>query len=338
MNSELTFNSKFIHEFTPGSMPGVTESTIVYHYTSPDAFLSIVQGRSVRFSDIRYMNDKSESFFFVKRLLEFCEENKEQYQHFTDVVNELLKENSYSAIKKLKAQDIRYTEFPGLKMGKQRNFIFCTSNDADSLNMWNYYASGGKYTGYNIGFSVQRFLKTFDTNQERTVDSFIIYYGNVLYKKKQHFEAIEELAQTVERFIAKKPSDQAMQRAAISVQKHIELHGPFFKDKSFKSENEFRFLVSIAEKNIPHNEDEAKKYFGQYNQKLQEGFCIKNGLVVPFIKVSIPEHSISRITMAPMTEYEIAKSSIKELLNVNGLRGENDAEVPIFQSKIPIRF
>lgn len=127
MNSELTFNSKFIHEFTPGSMPGVTESTIVYHYTSPDAFLSIVQGRSVRFSDIRYMNDKSESFFFVKRLLEFCEENKEQYQHFTDVVNELLKENSYSAIKKLKAQDIRYTEFPGLKMGKQRNFIFCIS-------------------------------------------------------------------------------------------------------------------------------------------------------------------------------------------------------------------
>lgn len=82
MNSELNFNSRFIQEFTPDSMAGATESTIVYHYTSPEAFLSIVQGKSVRFSDLRYMNDKSESFFFVKRLLEFCDENKEKYQHF----------------------------------------------------------------------------------------------------------------------------------------------------------------------------------------------------------------------------------------------------------------
>lgn len=319
-------------------MAGATESTIVYHYTSPDAFLSIVQGKSVRFSDIRYMNDKSESLFFVKRLLEFCEEYKEKYQHFVDVVNELLKENNYSAIKKLKVQDIRYTEFPGLKMVKQRNFIFCTSNDADSLNMWNYYASNGKYTGYNVGFSVQRFLKTFDTNQEGVVDPFIIYYGNVLYKKKQQFEAIEELAKAIEKFITKKPGEHAIQRAATSVQNYVELHSPFFKDKSFKSENEFRFLLSIAERNIPHNEGEAKKYFGQYNRLLREDFCVKNGLVVPFIKVSIPEHAISRITMAPMTEYEIAKSSIKELLNVKELKGINDTEIPIYKSKIPIRF
>ena len=338
MNSELNFNSRFIQEFTPDSMAGATESTIVYHYTSPEAFLSIVQGKSVRFSDLRYMNDKSESFFFVKRILKFCDENKEKYQHFIDVVNELLKENDYNKIKRLEIQDIRYKDFLGLRMEKQRNFIFCTSNDSDSLNMWNYYASNGKYTGYNIGFSVPKFLKTFDVDHDGTVDSFIIYYGNVLYKKKLQFEAIEELAKAVESFITKKPDKQSVQRAAISVRSYIELRGPFFKDESFRSENEFRFLFSIAEKRIPHNEDEAKKYFGQYNQRLKEGFCVKNGLVVPFMQVAIPEYSISRITMAPMTEYEIAKSSIKELLNVKGLRGTNDTEIPIFKSKIPIRF
>ena len=165
-------------------------------------------------------------------------------------------------------------------MEKQRNFIFCTSNDSDSLNMWNYYASNGKYTGYNIGFSVPKFLKTFDVDHDGTVDSFIIYYGNVLYKKKLQFEAIEELAKAVESFITKKPDKQSVQRAAISVRSYIELRGPFFKDESFRSENEFRFLFSIAEKRIPHNEDEAKKYFGQYNQRLKEGFCVKNGLVL----------------------------------------------------------
>ena len=121
MNSELNFNSRFIQEFTPDSMAGATESTIVYHYTSPEAFLSIVQGKSVRFSDLRYMNDKSESFFFVKRLLEFCDENKEKYQHFIDVVNELLKENDYNKI-----GNPRYTiqRFSGIKNGKTTEFYF----------------------------------------------------------------------------------------------------------------------------------------------------------------------------------------------------------------------
>ena len=36
---------------------------IVYHYTSPKAFLSILENKQVWFTDVRYMNDKSEGKF-----------------------------------------------------------------------------------------------------------------------------------------------------------------------------------------------------------------------------------------------------------------------------------
>lgn len=332
------FNSMFIHEFSPGKDIKLDKSTIVYHYTSPNAFLSILQGNAVRFSDIRYMNDKSESVFFVKRLIEFCEENAKTYPFFTEAVNALLKGNDYAKIKSLEISKVLYSDFPGLKMEKQRNFIFCTCNDADSLNMWNYYASNGTYSGYNIGFSVQKFLKAFDVDELAVADAFIVYYGNVLYKKKLQFEAIQELANNIERFLTFNNNFQNVFRAAIIVRNYIQLKGPFFKDDSFKSENEFRFLFSIAESRIPHNKSEAEKYRGKYNKSLCEDFTVKNGLIVPFMCVSIPDNSISRITISPMTEFEIAKESIKEVLSVSKMKSTADKEIPVYKSTIPIRF
>ncbi len=338
MPDQFRFNSTFIHEFRPGNWENSGESETVYHYTSAEAFLNIIKGDAVRFSDIRYMNDTSETKVCVKRMIEFIEEKGEIYPHFRDAVNELLKSNDYSMIKDLSANEIKYTEFIGLRFTKQRNFIFCTSKDADSLNMWNYYASNGAYTGYNIGLSVPAFLKTFDVENISAQDGFIVFYGNVLYEKKQHFAAIEEIAQTIEKSAMEYPSIYHISKAATVIRTYIELRGVFFKDGRFKSENEYRFLFSIADKRIPHSEKDAQKYTGLYNKRLCEDFCVKQGLIVPFMKVSIPKNAIRRITMAPMTETEIAKSSIKELLNTMGFKNANGQDIPIFKSKIPIRF
>lgn len=338
MKKMLDFNSIYIREFRPNCEVKEKKPDIVYHYTSPDVLLSIINGNSVRFSDMRFMNDKSESLFFVKRLIEFSQENKNMYPLFCEAVNVLLAENDYDEVINLNVSRIKYKEFSGLRFSKQRSFIFCTCKDADSLNMWNYYASNGKYTGYNIGFSVQKFLETFDVQDKGSYDAFTVYYGSVLYTKKQHFSAIEELAKETERFLQPDRSEQAFSRAAVFIRSYIEVRGLFFKDSSFKSENEYRFLLSIADKRIPHDEIEAQKYMGQYNKKLCEGFCVKNGIIVPYMQVTIPDNSISRITVSPMTEYEIAKDSIKELLGINKRKSVNNTEIPIYKSQIPIRY
>ena len=54
------FNSFLIKSAMPTNqgfaMAGsnIEQEDIVYHYTSPDAFLSIIQHQTIRFTDIRY--------------------------------------------------------------------------------------------------------------------------------------------------------------------------------------------------------------------------------------------------------------------------------------------
>ena len=61
-----TFKSLFINEFRPGHSAQKIENTIVYHYTGACSLLSILENECVRFSDIRYMNDRSETIFFFR--------------------------------------------------------------------------------------------------------------------------------------------------------------------------------------------------------------------------------------------------------------------------------
>ena len=89
---EERYNTPLIKCISPNNVE-LTEEKIVYHYTSPEAFLNIIQGKSVRFSDILYLNDKSEKKFFIKKLVEFCNKNQSQYAHFHDACEELLHRN-----------------------------------------------------------------------------------------------------------------------------------------------------------------------------------------------------------------------------------------------------
>ena len=58
-----------------------------------------------------------------------------------------------------------------------------------------------------------------------------------------------------------------------------------------------------------------------------------NGLIVPYIAVEFEKEAVSTIHMSPMTEFQIAKESLRELLNDSHYDG-----VRIWESGIPIRF
>ena len=137
-----------------------------YHYTSPDAFLSIITKKNLRFTDARFMNDKSELIYFVKILLEFLQSSKTKYPLCLECLNNILAAYEVDKIKKLEID--RIDLIPNIKdisdqnITAKRTYIFCTSTDADSLSMWNYYVKGGNYQGYNIGFNINKLLKQFE--------------------------------------------------------------------------------------------------------------------------------------------------------------------------------
>ena len=329
------YNSYYIKSFDSNdSKNEVAPDGLVYHYTSPEAFLNIIKSGKVRFTDVRYLNDKSETLFFVKKLVEFIEKRKENYPVFLEIVDYLLQEENWDDIKELRVEKVRYNDTI-IPFKSDRLFVFCASKDPDALNMWNYYVKNGLYQGYNLGIDTRKFVKTFDTDSSGTLDSFIVYYGNVLYDEKRQFLEIEHLAEQYNR--TNTSDKKSFHAAVLNLRAYIELQGLFYKSPKFRDEKEYRVVISIADERIPHNEQEAHKYFGENNQKMTEDFFVRGGLIVPSLSVVLPKDAISRVYISPITEFEIAKASAKELLETNSYRN-GQKSVSVYKSEIPIRF
>ncbi len=328
-----------IRRLLPGKT-AIEENRIVapkgpqYHYTSPEAFLSIIRNRKLRFSDIRYMNDKTEGIYFVKVLLDFMDKNRERYPYVQSAINSLIGQNNFRRIQDLDISEISFKEVNGFHYEKNRKFLFCTSGENDALNMWNYYIHNGQYQGYNLGLQMESFLRTFSdpaiSYDRIAVDEFEVYYGNVLYTPKEQYAEMELFLNDLEKMARQ---GEAEWMIALRLQGYISNEGLFYKHAKFKNEKEFRIVISIAESQIPHTRDEQKALIGTRNKNIQEDFYIRNGLVVPCLNVQIPEDAISRITVAPIMEFEIAKQSVKEILALSGF-----PTVPIYKSIIPVRF
>lgn len=124
------------------------ENKILYHYTTPEGLLGILQSDSVklRLTKASALNDMMEGKILKERYKSVCTKlyregkmNKKEY--------EFLMENT------------KLDNNGELKESEYRKMYICSfSLERDSLPMWNYYVKGGGYQGYNIGFSKSFYL------------------------------------------------------------------------------------------------------------------------------------------------------------------------------------
>lgn len=329
----FNYQSSFVFNFRKDGIKYMPEDRVVYHYTSPDGFLGILSGQSLRFTDISYMNDRSEGVYFVKVLLDFLEKNQGRFPLCEEVINNLLDNNSFDDIRRLNITKIKYNRDWNYKHNPVRSFVFCTCSDADSLNMWNYYVKNGSYQGYNIGIRVESFLEYIGTMLPYN-DAISIYYGKVLYNLKRQEEEIEHLLITMEESMVGSSKGFMVNRDLMMwyLKHYIELYGVFYKHPKFEGEKEYRFVIEAEEENGYRLPFDSKELRGK-EKTIREDFCVKNGIIAPYLTVPFGNDTISRVYISPMTEFDIAKRSIKELTYRKDYR-----VFPVYQSKIPIRY
>lgn len=321
------FNSLFIQSFKPEDFLSLSiKEGIKHHYTSPEAFLSIIQEKKIRFTDYRYMNDKSENVYVVKVLLDFLEKNKGKYPNAEEVVYEMLKENDLKSIQNLDICSIKYTQIPRFTYKPARKCVFCMCDEQDSLHMWNYYVNNNSYRGMNIGIKVINFLNIFDSAETKLLDPIQIFYGSVLYNQNKQFKEIETLMKNTEKCIKSIHSNNNnnnQKYAILRLREYIDTKGLFYKSVKFKDEKEYRIVIEIDEKIL-----DANKIDG-----IEECYCVKNGIISPYLNVQLPNDAISSVCLSPMTEFQISHDSIKRLLEHNEF-----INFSICKSKIPIRY
>ena len=109
------------------------------------------------------------------------------------------------------------------------------------------------------------------------------------------------------------------------------LYGVFYKHNKFAGEQEYRFVIEFDD-----DSNDIGKDLGILNAddcNIKENFCVRNGIITPFLEVPFANDTISRVYISPMTEFEIAKLSIRELIDQKGYK-----QTRIYQSNIPIRY
>jgi hypothetical protein len=270
----------------------------IYHYTSVDALVGIVESQSVWLTDYSYLNDKRELVHGVEIV--------------SEVVNKLLRSTSSKEV-----QELLNTWLKSTTSGNQpRVCIASFSGDSDSLSQWRAYGS------IAIGFKPQLIaihtratrLEAVHYNssiQRKLVEVFINHLVQA-YQADHVNNALERIEDVYHQF------EQILEMVA------------FFKDRSFKDEQEYR-LVYIEHSQLFKNDflDRPPKRFRIKGNRLLP--YVVSSELFPMLNSDPRELGICEIVLGPETD-ELLARGIREFLDANGME-----KISLKASKVPYR-
>ena len=308
---------------------------IVYHYTSPNGILGILQRKALWFTDCQYLNDMGE-FVYIRepfknayeKLNKECGKSMENLDAFIDSFFISPYENL--AFNSSKKQGKFFRGFNSL-----RYYVLCASINPDTANMWNYYIKNGAYKGYNLGIDRSFISKWFSNNKNNEIG---FLEGKVIYDKQKQIDMIyNKLEELTNIFEERKKSinkddenydyflDQLSDDYQSELYDYIHEKKLFFKNPAFSCEEEYRFILKV-------NND----FFE--NDKLSLKFRAgASGIITPYIEwkftLDEKEQLFKQISLAPMMEATLAEESFKRFLAVEVRRN-----IEIKKSSIKLRF
>ena len=271
---------------------------VIYHYTKPEKLLNILASGTLRFSNALYLNDKEEIAYSYKLIVDLIDETPElnsdlfnKIKHIVDGYNDLVNKLEY--------------------------FTTSFSTESDNLTLWNNYAKGKNYTGYNIGFDKNKLVEEMDKN------NYLPIFGSVIYDKNKQVKIIHAIFKKwnmlFERALkSKKTNEVKLFDILFELIDVLSIVSIFFKNPQFKNEHEYRIVIVNV--------------FGTLNSK-PTNIVEKNGLFVPYLEYNFSKESVKSINIGPTFDENIFYTSTNRmLLNF----GYEDKEV--FRSKIPLRY
>lgn len=286
------------------------EDKILWHYTSGEALMNILQTGSIYATQVSCLNDTTE-FQYSSHL-------------YRDALLEVQKKGSHGAredklIEEILRDLIDSPEFPRTASG--RWFVACFSEEEDDLSQWRAYTTAGN--AYAIGFHANSLL------------GFGDILGRVNYDEAAHKKAAAETADQTIRFfreglaahqgIADEDPEEWTQDFLNKWDFWISKLAPLIKNNAFKHEREFRII---------HELDTAEMGEIKFIQK-KTLMSRHLPLVFPRIKAT-RAHSkflpIQRLMVGPGPHKQITRVSVNTLLMNSGL-----SHVQADLSKVPFQ-
>jgi len=279
---------------------------VIYHYCDPNALLSILEHKKLRFTHAAYLNDTLE----IRHGVAICR----------GILTELLKGSPDDPVLTNAVAYLANAE-------EWQYYVCCFSESKDKLSQWRAYANNGD--GFAIGLRVDHLSQSSDGPFECRLDQ-------VSYDPSPLKEGLDSIVYDLQSELEEIPTDTdnaAMQwcidNAASRIGGWCIDQSAFHKDAGFSEEEEWRSVRtyrlegSELEKNMI--EGKGPGVFVRSFQKLQRELVERRQIRVgryeltPYIDVAIQPESINEIVCGPRTAKELTESSLKILKKKFGL-------------------
>jgi len=242
---------------------------ILYHYCSVDTFLSIVQNKTLRLSEISKSNDSMECRWLEKEIF------PRVFGKEIDAFVKSLNENADPA--KIREGGEKIFNYPYVtkkfKLDEKFVLAICFSKQPDLLSQWRAYANDGM--GVSIGFGADLFERNYNPSNFSYVNLRKVIYDQDA-QEAEIFPEIRMFVEILKRELEKiKHGEEAFRNPLITIetlplwvsllQKSI-----YLKNDGFKAEEEWRLYASFPTANSfldlqeAINEHESLKCFGEF--------------------------------------------------------------------------
>jgi hypothetical protein len=193
---------------------------VLYHYTTIQGLIGILQNKNIWATSIFHLNDKEELFHARKLFIEAISKYKD----------EILNEESLLVNDVLQLLKNFSEDFP--------IFVISFSAVKNQLSQWRGYCPGGN--GFMIGFDSFKLQKKLGHNGIRLVQC--------KYEDVEQKSFVDNFIR--ERIILRKSNSEEEDFDSVKIVLQIIEMLPILKNKSFREEKEWRLIIDLAYKDL----------------------------------------------------------------------------------------
>jgi Protein of unknown function (DUF2971) len=253
---------------------------LLFHYTSLEGLLGILESKSIWATNILYLNDVSELSYALGLL-------KEQIRNIQKGLgNVLMHEYLFFQILRELIEDEDF-----IPSGRLGYYVCSFSQEEDLLSQWRGYCPKG--VGVSLGF---KFSKLRECAQ-----SYGFLIKRCIYNENKQLDQLRKLSNSTLKQIKRIVTKEKEKKLRLDfILKFIKL-APIFKHPKFEEEREWRIIAGLK--------SEATKSI-----KFRPG----QSMIIPYIEIRLPRDGenlyINKIVIGPTHERKLSKASIEYLL------------------------
>lgn len=306
---------------------------LVYHYTSPEAALSILQSRTLRFTDCEFLNDPAELAYcnsLYNRV--WVEAQRDAGVPEGQIDHEITRyANPYEC--ESVASDV---------IGRSvtaRYYAFCACRAGDDAALWANYASRGGTAGYALGFDCEALVSALSNAASRCGREGMcveVLSGEVCYDEASQVGRMRGL---IDECLSKQGQidvdtnnviDRVSRQESLKGDHWLRFSGlaPFIKRPEFSYEQEYRFALKIAwafedpcQDSYATRPSENACCDLPITPKCRTGFA---GAMVPYLDVNLREsfgNVLKSVRVFSNTESDLVVRGARRLMSELGLGG-----------------